>query len=122
MSRLYNCHKCPAYCCSYDVITVTDADLRRLAKHFDLTFEQARRRFSTPSEDSDSGRILRHRPDQHYGTACRFLDQDSRQCTVYSARPYVCRSFPGQGRCGYYDFLCFERRTQDDPDWVATTG
>ena len=27
---------------------------------------------------------------------------------------------PG-GRCGYYDFLSFERRAQEDPEYVATT-
>ena len=30
-------------------------------------------------------------------------------------------SCPGDGRCGYYDFLAFERRTQDDPEFIATT-
>ena len=39
----------------------------------------------------------------------------------YKARPAICRSYPGSGRCGYYDFLSFERRAQDDPEWVATT-
>ena len=32
------------------------------------------------------------------------------------------RSFPGGGRCGYYDFLSFERRAQDDPEFVALTN
>ena len=66
-------------------------------------------------------RILRHQSDEHFITICRFLDTNTRACTVYNSRPGICREFPGQGRCGYYDFLSFERRTQDDPDWVATT-
>ena len=32
----YDCSKCPAYCCSYDEISVTDRDVNRLARHFDL--------------------------------------------------------------------------------------
>jgi len=40
---------------------------------------------------------------------------------VYKARPAVCREFPGAGRCGYYDFLSFERNAQEDPDFISTT-
>ncbi len=52
---------------------------------------------------------------------CRFFDTDERRCTIYSARPAVCRAFPGSARCGYYDFLSFERRAQEDPEFVALT-
>ena len=34
----------------------------------------------------------------------------------------MCRSFPGGGRCGYYDFLSFERRAQEDDEFVALTN
>ena len=34
----------------------------------------------------------------------------------------MCRSFPGGGRCGYYDFLSFERRAQEDDKFVALTN
>ena len=67
-------------------------------------------------------RVLRHREDKYFGTICGFLDQETRQCTVYEARPKICGEFPGTRRCGYYDFLCFERKVQDDPDYVAVTG
>jgi hypothetical protein len=40
---------------------------------------------------------------------------------VYKARPAICREFPGPGRCGYYDFLSFERKAQEDPDFISTT-
>jgi len=33
---------------------------------------------------------------------------------------HFCRSFPGTTRCGYYDFLSFERRAQEDPEFVPT--
>ena len=49
------------------------------------------------------------------------LDQEKRRCTVYEARPGVCRKYPDSNRCGYYDFLKFEREAQDDPNWIATT-
>ena len=33
----------------------------------------------------------------------------------------ICRRFPAENRCGYYDFLQFERKHQTDPDFVALT-
>lgn len=119
--KRYNCLKCPAYCCSYAHIPVTDDDIPRLAAHFGLTDEQAEKRF-TKFGDDESPRVLRHKADEHFGTICRFIDTETRNCTIYEARPAICRDFPTQNRCGYYDFLTFERVVQEDPDWVATTS
>lgn len=118
----YDCSKCPGYCCSYPRIEVKDSDLRRLAKHFGIGVEQAERRF-TRIYKSDEGpeRILRHRKDEVYGSICAFFDTGARRCTVYAGRPTVCREYPNGGRCGYYEFLKFERKHQDDPDFVPLT-
>ena len=115
----YNCIKCPAYCCSYPVIVVTKRDVARLAKHFGLSPEEAERKFTKSAHGHK--RVMRRKADPHYGRACRFLNPETRRCTVYEARPAVCRSFPAEKRCGYYDFLIFERRHQKDPEHVATT-
>ena len=115
----YDCSKCPGYCCSYPRIEVKDADVRRLARHFSIEVEEAQRRF-TRTYRSDEGveRILRHQKDDVYGSICRFFDTGERRCTIYAARPTVCRQYPNGGKCGYYDFLKFERKHQDDPDFV----
>lgn len=118
--KLYDCLKCPAYCCSYTHIPTTKTDIRRLAKHFGVTPEKAEKKF-TKKGDKDNPRVLRHQDDEHYVTICMFIDTETRNCTIYDARPKICREFPTQKRCGYYEFLKFERETQDDPDWVATT-
>jgi hypothetical protein len=115
----FNCLNCPGYCCSYPVIVVTKYDVTRLAKHFNLSWEEAEKRF-TKSQHGYK-RILRKKKDEHYGSICRFFDQEKRCCGIYEARPHVCRAFPGGGRCGYYDFLMFERRAQEDPEFVALT-
>ncbi|MCZ6604114.1 MAG: YkgJ family cysteine cluster protein [Alphaproteobacteria bacterium] len=116
----FNCARCAAYCCSYPVIELTKPDMRRLAKHFGMALQDAVKKF-TKRDAASKKRIMRHRQDEHFGSVCRFLDRSTRRCTVYMARPKICRDFPGTRRCGYYDFLQFERRLLDDPDHVATT-
>ena len=114
----YDCSKCPGYCCSYPRIEVKDADLARLARHFGLDNAQAEKRFTRWYEPGE--RILRHKKDEIYGSICRFFDTSERRCTVYEARPKVCRSYPNGSKCGYYDFLKFERKHQNDPDFIPS--
>ncbi len=116
----YSCHKCPAYCCTYDEIEVTKRDIERLARHFELDYAQAEERFTKPRA-ADNARLLRHRKDSIFKTACMNLDQKTRRCTIYEARPGVCRQFPDTSRCGYYEFLKFERTQQGDPKFIALT-
>ena len=116
----YSCHKCPAYCCTYSEIEVTRRDVERLARHFDLTYARAEERF-TKADAKKGIRVLRHKKDKVFDSACMMLDQKTRRCTIYDARPGVCRKFPDGSRCGYYDFLKFERAQQGDPEWVALT-
>jgi uncharacterized protein len=116
----YSCSKCPAYCCSYPEIEVTTRDIERLAKHFGLPYAAAEERF-TKYDAKEKVRELRHRRDKIFETVCMFLDQKTRRCTVYNARPGVCRDYPDSPRCGYYEFLKFERAQQDDPKFIALT-
>ena len=111
----FDCSKCPAYCCTYPQIPVSLYDVRRLGKRFGLNEEQAERRFTKKA--ADGTRIMRHKVDHVFPTACQFLDQETRQCTVYEHRPKICREFPTH-RCGYYDFLMWERQQQDDDEFV----
>ncbi len=115
----YDCHNCPSYCCTYPRIEVKKRDLARLAKHFGVDVETARRRF-TKKGDEPGEIVLRHQRDEHFGTACRFLDLETRLCTIHEARPQICRDHPGTPTCHYYSFLMAERRLQEDPEFVAT--
>lgn len=101
------------------MITVSKRDVERLARHFGFSFAEAERRFTRA--DHGLKRVLRRKKDPHFGRICRFFDTKKRNCTVYEARPGTCRSYPAASRCGYYDFLKFERNHQDDPDYVAVT-
>ena len=99
---------------------MTSRDIERLAKHFDLPYRVAEERF-TKADPKEKVRLLRHREDKVFDTVCGFLDQKTRRCTVYHARPGVCREYPDSPRCGYYEFLKFERAHQDDPKFIALT-
>ena len=114
---MYDCSKCPGYCCSYQIIPVNNRDLKRLAKHFGLSVAQAKKKFTT---DRDGQTAMRRKADEIFGKVCRFFDTEKRRCTIYEGRPEICRAYPG-GRCGYYDFLSSERRAMKDPEFVATT-
>jgi Fe-S-cluster containining protein len=112
----FNCSRCPAYCCSiYERVKVTKQDVVRLAKHFGLSEEAARARYT---HDHDGERVLNRVKDVIFPETCTFLDQRTRGCTVYPARPGVCRGYPGRSRCAYYDVLQFERRQQGDESVV----
>ncbi|MCH8274023.1 MAG: YkgJ family cysteine cluster protein [Armatimonadetes bacterium] len=117
----YNCAKCPAYCCSYERIEVTPHDLRRLAKSFAISQREFKKKYTKKGEEKGEI-ILRHKKDEHFGTVCQFLDSETRMCGVYGARPKACRDYPKSARCGYYEFLKFEREWQDDPEYVALTS
>ena len=118
-NAMYNCKKCPGYCCSYPLIALDKRDVQRLAMYFDVTLEKAKAKFTV--ERWGYKYSMRRKADKLFGRVCRFFDTEKRCCSVYEARPSLCRNFPG-GRCGYYDFLSFERRAQDDPDFIATTN
>src|SRR3954463_15107286 len=108
----FDCNKCPAYCCSiYERVQVTKRDVNRLAKYFKVSVETAIKRYT---KMRGSERILRRRKDTIFPETCMFLNQETRGCTIYHARPAVCREYPDRSRCVYYDVLKFERVQQDD--------
>jgi hypothetical protein len=117
--KKYDCSKCPGYCCSYPVIEVKDRDAERIAKHFGIPLKLAEKRYFKAAHGH--ARVMRRKQDENFGKICQFFDAALRRCTIYEARPYVCRAFPGDGRCGYYDFLSFERDSQEDPEFISTT-
>jgi uncharacterized protein len=117
----YDCTNCPGYCCSYPRIAVTDFDLERLARHFGISVATARRRFTYRYRTRDvDEQLLRHKKDHIYASTCRFFDQEKRRCSVYVARPSVCRIYPEDRVCGYYQFLQFERSQQGDDEFIPS--
>lgn len=103
---LYNCDDCPAYCCAYPIISLTKRDIRRLARHFELSEEEAKEEFT--EQENNRVRKLKQRPDKQMKTpVCVFLNQKTRGCSIYEARPQICRDYPGD-RCEWFDRRLFE--------------
>ena len=63
---------------------------------------------------------MRRKADPHFGKICRFFDTEKRRCTIYTARPAICRDYPGGG-CGYYGFLMSGAQFAGRPHHVAST-
>ena len=80
-----------------------------MAAHYEIAFTDAEKRFT---KTVDGERIMRRRKDDLLGESCKFLDKQSRGCTIYEARPEVCRDFPNARRCAYYDLWQFEQDQQ----------
>lgn len=117
----FDCSKCPGYCCSYSRIAISDADIERLARHFGISNAAAKERFTYRYKTREvDEQLLRHKKDHVYKSTCRFFDQDARRCTVYEARPSVCRKYPEDKVCGYFQFLSFERSQQGDEDFIPS--
>lgn len=99
--KLYDCDKCAAYCCGYPVIEASKKDVRRLARHFGVSYEEAREKYT--EKENNRVRKLRQKPDKKLGApVCMFLNQRTRQCGIYAARPQICRDHPGD-RCEWND-------------------
>lgn len=111
----FDCARCPGFCCNYELIEVTENDLPRLAGALGLSEDETFNRYLRVREGSV---VLRHRKDSVYASTCVLFDQVARKCSLYAGRPQVCREYPDGPRCGYAEFLEFERTLQGDPAFV----
>jgi Fe-S-cluster containining protein len=87
MSKPLNCKRCAAFCCKMaGQVEVSVRDIRRLAKHLELSVPQF--------EEKHVMKASRRGPKcikVAYET-CQFLG-DNHSCTVYEARPRNCSGY-----------------------------
>lgn len=88
-----DCTQCGNCCRAYEV-TVRSKDIPRLATHLDLQTNEFVRAYL--KKDNQGEFIFKQKP-------CPFLKKNS--CTVYDARPTVCRSYPHFGKAGLLNEL-----------------
>jgi hypothetical protein len=80
-----DCTLC-ANCCRVATVAVTERDIERLARYLRIVPRKFAAEYTTETEDQ--GRILR----RSEASSCVFLSGND--CTVYEARPDICRRFP----------------------------
>jgi len=82
-----DCVKCPSLCCRMaGYVRVSREDIRRLAKHLNMTVADFEKRHVVETTRKGEKRIK-----QGFKT-CQFLTAD-RLCGVYEARPHDCRGY-----------------------------
>lgn len=81
-----DCTAC-ANCCRHSIVSVSLADIARIASYLGLSSETAIPLYTDPDRDHPTGRTLRTTAD-----GCIFLDGNL--CIIYDARPTACRDFP----------------------------
>lgn len=82
-----NCVKCPSFCCRMaGYVSVSRADIRRLARFLGLTVAQFEAKHIVEKTRKGEKRIK-----SGYDT-CQFL-KSNRLCGVYEARPKDCRGY-----------------------------
>jgi Fe-S-cluster containining protein len=98
-----DCVKCPSLCCRMaGYVRVSREDIRRLAKHLNLTVPEFERRHIVQVTRKGEKRI------KEGFKSCQFLTED-RLCGVYTARPADCRGYVcwNQEDETVYDFAVF---------------
>ena len=92
------CSSCPGYCCYRlpgATLTIGDADITRLARYFDISDDEVRRRFL------ENTNTFKTREDG----SCILLANDRlcKRCTVHAVRPRQCGDFPYDAPCPYLE-------------------
>jgi Fe-S-cluster containining protein len=85
MLKKFTCRKCGRCCKAEGILPFTQEDVYRIARRFQLPYAVVRRIFFTATGHHYELKT----PEQG---ACIFLHKH--KCTIYSARPQVCRTFP----------------------------
>ncbi len=81
----FDCQAC-ANCCRETLVTVSSAEVHAIAEYLVMDDAEVVRLYTLPPLEPAGERILRNEP------VCVFLDGNL--CTIYDARPKVCRDFP----------------------------
>lgn len=87
MEAPFDCLACGACCLHGGGVLLLAQDVARLAAHLGLTEDEVRIRYTSDGE--------RLRTKGRDDPSCVFLE--GKRCTVYEARPQVCRDYPVGG-------------------------
>lgn len=84
----FQCKRC-GFCCQVaDPIDIYPKDIRRLASHFSISIEDVIKEYTIPHPTEPDLRAFKRT------APCIFYDEEKKGCTIYQARPMVCRCSP----------------------------
>jgi Fe-S-cluster containining protein len=95
-----DCLSC-SNCCRKMTPTFTEKDIRRIAKHLDMTTDTFRERWLYLDRNGDW--MNRTQP-------CQFLDTGTNMCSIYEVRPADCSGFPHLTRRKMTDYMVWHRQ------------
>ena len=90
-----DCLSC-ANCCKTMTPTFTKTDIRRIAKHFELTPAAFSKKWLRKDRVGDM--LNKTEP-------CQFLNMKDNKCSIYEIRPADCASFPHLSRKKMVDYM-----------------
>ena len=91
VSSEINCLDC-GNCCRTSVTDFSKSDIKRIAKHLEMTPKAFIKKYLI--EDIDGTYVTITSP-------CPFLDLNTNACSIYDIRPSVCISYPHTQRDGF---------------------
>lgn len=84
----FRCQRCGMCCQVADPIDIYPKDIRRLASYSNISVEEAAEEFTVPHPTEPDLRAFKA------SMPCRFYDASLKGCSIYQARPMVCRCSP----------------------------
>jgi Fe-S-cluster containining protein len=102
----FTCQKCGNCCIDSDPIVIYEADIKDLMKFFKLPRTRIIKKYLTPYGEGRDSCVYKLK----YAKPCKFMDNVTKQCKIYEARPTACKLYPflssegvANGTCGYTD-------------------
>lgn len=125
----FDCTKCTGFCCSHPIIAISEKEAEQVAKHLGIQMSEMKKHYLDVVHDPKEPEYsIQHKPDYMHGSICKFYRPvaEGRDkpagCTVYEARPEVCRKYPYRKTCGFYEFLSHHRESSDNDDLTIRIG
>jgi Fe-S-cluster containining protein len=90
LQRTFECRRC-GECCKQESIAFTERDIERISDKLILAPQEFIQKYDLRTVNNP-GELLFYQ--LHVGTRERCPFNSDRECTIYDARPQVCRGFP----------------------------
>ena len=100
-----NCLSC-ANCCKVMTPTYTNADLKRISAHLEISVDEMKARWL--KKERGSGDWV------NKSTPCQFLDLKTNLCSIYEVRPADCAGFPHLNKRKVTDYIHVHKQNIDE--------